>query len=132
MFFIGANMKSKLLTECLAVNLALFYSDTCSEFISIRSMPCLQKNEGGVQKGYKEYDDCYLGTMPMVLQVLLHPELLRLHHRYSHDGCQMINRPEPSNVPIMAYGHNLGTIIPLTFGITADCQWVCLFRYQFL
>ena len=60
MFFIGANMKSKLLTECLAVNLALFYSDTCSEFISIRSMPCLQKNEGGVQKGYKEHDDCYL------------------------------------------------------------------------
>ena len=82
MFFIGAKMKSKLLTECLAVNLALFYSDTCSEFISIRSMPCLQKNEGGVQKGY----NCYLGTMPMVLQVLLHPELLRLHHRYSHDG----------------------------------------------
>ena len=83
MFFIGTNMKSKLLTECLDVNLALFYSYTCSEFISIRSMPCLQKNEGGVQKGYKEYDDCYLGTMPMVL---LHPELLRLHHRYSHDG----------------------------------------------
>ena len=53
-------------------------------------MPCLQKNEGGVQKGYKEYDGCYLGTMPMVLQFLLHPELLRLHHRYSHDGCQMI------------------------------------------
>ena len=90
MFFIGTNMKSKLLAECLDVNLALFYSDTCSEFISIRSMPCLQKNEGGVQKGYKEYDDCYLGTMPMVLQVLLHPELLRLHHRYSHDGWQMV------------------------------------------
>ena len=64
MFFIGANMKSKLLAECLDVNLALFYSDACSEFISIRSRPCLQKNEGGVQKGYKEHDDCYLGTMP--------------------------------------------------------------------
>ena len=50
-------------------------------------MPCLQKNERGVQKGYKEYDDCYHGTMPMVL---LHPELLRLHHRYSHDGGQMV------------------------------------------
>ena len=23
-------------------------------------MPCLQKNEGGVQKGYKEHDDRYL------------------------------------------------------------------------
>ena len=53
-------------------------------------MPYLQKNEGGVQKGYKEHDDCYLGTMPMVLQVLLHPELLRLHHRYSHDGGHMV------------------------------------------
>ena len=83
-------MKSKLLTECLAVNLALFYSDTCSEFISIRSMPCLQKNEGGVQKGYKEHDDCYLGTMPMVLQVLLCSGLLHIHICHSHDGCQMI------------------------------------------
>ena len=55
MFFIGTNMKSKLLTECLDVNLALFYSDTCSEFINIRSMPCLQKNEGGVQKGNTGY-----------------------------------------------------------------------------
>lgn len=29
--------------------------------ISVRSMPCLSRNAGSVQKRYKEYDGCYLG-----------------------------------------------------------------------